>query len=865
MVVALGALLVPFVVLSAAASSAAVIDSGGSYLLLAGHSGKALEVAGSSTADGTAVSTFARNGGTHQQWRLTLTGGYYTIANVNSGKVLDVAASSTADGGIVNQWTAHGGGNQQWSIVDATASTVKVVNRASGKALDVTGRSTADGAPVVQWTDNGGTNQQWTLVPVGGPVNPGTPGPSTPGPAAPTGPYTWRNAEIVGGGFVTGLVFNATARDVLYARTDMGGAYRWDAGARRWVALTDFAGPDDWNLLGIESMASDPVDPNRLYVAAGTYTNDWAGNGAILRSTNQGRSFERTNMPFKFGGNEDGRSMGERLVVDPNRNGTLYLGTRKNGLWRSTDFGATWSQVGGFPVGGGASSGTGIGWVTFDPRSGSAGSGSRTIYAGVADSGTSVYRSTDAGASWQAVPNQPRGQLPHHGLLTADGTLYLTYGNGPGPNGMTAGSVWKVNTATNAWTNITPANAAHGYAGLSVDRQRPNTVMVSTMDRWWPSDEIYRSTNGGGSWTAITPRGTWNSAAAPWVGNRIGHWIGDLEIDPFNSDRVMYVTGAGIWGSDNVTAADSGGTTNWTIRAQGLEQTAIIDLIAPPGGAEVISAMGDIMGFRHDDITRLPTAQISSVFGNTTGIDFAEAAPSIMVRTSNSAPTGAFSTNGGTSWTPFPSTPGGAQAGSIAASADGATWVWTPAGQAPSVTRDRGGSWTGVRGLPTGAKVVADRARAGTFYALAGGTLYASTDAAASFTARASGLAQGHLEAVFGREGDLWIAAGGSGLFRSTNGGASFTRIGSGIGTALRIGFGRAAPGQSVPAVYLTGRVNNVWGVFRSDNGGGGWTRVNDDQHQFGSLNSAITGDPDRYGRVYLGTNGRGVQVGDPS
>ena len=155
-------------------------------------------------------------------------------------------------------------------------------------------------------------------------------------------PYVWRNVVIGGGGFVDGIVFHPTAKNLMYARTDVGGAYRWDDGKQEWVALLDWLSPAQNNFTGIESIALDPSDPNRLYLAAGTYQNNPA---AILCSDDQGRTFKIAEVPFRMGGNAEGRSNGERLAVDPNEGAILFFGSRSDGLWKSSDHGATWARV----------------------------------------------------------------------------------------------------------------------------------------------------------------------------------------------------------------------------------------------------------------------------------------------------------------------------------------------------------------------------------------------------------------------------------------------------------------------------------------------------------------------------------------
>jgi len=85
-------------------------------------------------------------------------------------------------------------------------------------------------------------------------------------------PYNFQNVVIGGGGgFIPGIVFSTTQPGLWYARTDIGGAYRFDQGSGRRIPLLDWIGFPDWNLSGVESIAIDPVDPERVYLAVGTY------------------------------------------------------------------------------------------------------------------------------------------------------------------------------------------------------------------------------------------------------------------------------------------------------------------------------------------------------------------------------------------------------------------------------------------------------------------------------------------------------------------------------------------------------------------------------------------------------------------
>ncbi|WP_410639126.1 RICIN domain-containing protein [Amycolatopsis sp. lyj-346] len=140
----------------------APVQIGVNYRLTVQHSGKLVEIAGSSTAAGALIQQWSATGGLNQQFDFVDSGdGYYRVRARHSGLVLQAAnANSGAD---ISQQADTNATAQQWRVVDQGSGAVSLVNRLSGLAMDVWGVSTADGARISQWTFTGNANQRFQL------------------------------------------------------------------------------------------------------------------------------------------------------------------------------------------------------------------------------------------------------------------------------------------------------------------------------------------------------------------------------------------------------------------------------------------------------------------------------------------------------------------------------------------------------------------------------------------------------------------------------------------------------------------------------------------------------------------------------
>lgn len=688
--------------------------------------------------------------------------------------------------------------------------------------------------------------------------------------------YVWKNAPIGGGGFVTGIITHKTSGD-RYCRTDVGGAYRWDAANNKWVQLLDWINESENGFIGVEALALDPQNPNNVYMLCGTsYINN--GRTAILKSTDKGNTFTYTDVTAKFKahGNGNGRGNGERLAVDPHNSNILFCGTRANGLWKSTDGGVTWNLAwNGVTT---TPNENGICFVVYDPSSSVVGGATQTLYIGVSRTGSAnIYKSTNGGATFTAI-SATTSFMPHRAALQGT-TMYVTHSDDAGPASSGGlGKVYKLNTSTGVWTNVTPAHwQDYPYGGVSIDPANVNRVIVSTCGMYWNNqfgtgwgDFIFLSTDGGSTWTLKNgTNATYDSNGIGWSIGGAVNWMDCIEFDQSNPSKVRVIGGGGVFTCSDITATNP----SWKYDVIGIEETALLDGISIPGGP-FISSFGDVSGFVHEPLTSYPSKKLSPAGGyNNHSIAYAAANPGKIVRIGNEGNVVYYSNDKGATWTGA-ATDNGAS-GRVAISADGGTILHCPWGSTTTYyTTNNGASWSGCSGVSLGdAAPVADQVNPNYFYIYhpTNGQMLRSSNKGVSFSvAGTPGASTANhpwepalIRTVPGFEGHVWVPLGRNGLKYSTNYGAAYTTV-SNVTYCKTVGIGKAMPGSGYPTIFIWGTVANVTGLFRSTDRGATWARMNDDAHEFAG-SPLLIGDMNVAGRVYMSAGGgRGLIYWDP-
>jgi photosystem II stability/assembly factor-like uncharacterized protein len=247
---------------------------------------------------------------------------------------------------------------------------------------------------------------------------------------SPDGGATWQEVnEGLSGLQLRGLAVRRGEIDTIYANTFERGLLRSDDGGQAWLELVFFHGGSHKG----QVLAADPFAPERVY-----YGGDCDGLPCMQVSADRGATWQGVTMtlPYTWVG-WTGRIL--TAAPHPGVPGRILAGaafcrdtahcnseTEPSGIYASEDYGASWSFLGPTPA---ISEVLIIAFDTVNPN---------LIYAGTR--GMGLWRSTDGGTNWTAVPIP--GELPPVHIESVaphpdiSGTVYVrlyNYGGGPNP------------------------------------------------------------------------------------------------------------------------------------------------------------------------------------------------------------------------------------------------------------------------------------------------------------------------------------------------------------------------------------------------------------------------------------------------
>lgn len=378
------------------------------------------------------------------------------------------------------------------------------------------------------------------------------------------GPY---DAPSNGGiGRINNVAFHPTHNDTIYAGAPAGGLWVSYNDGQSWQTFTD-----ELTNIGVSDLAIDPLHPDTMYLATGDRDAADTYSFGLLKSTDGGLTWSPTGLSFNV--NQNYRI--GRVVVDPDSTNIVMVATN-GGVYRSTNYGTTFTleQTGAF---------FGIHVGTGD-----------TAYATTTGSSPKVYRSVDAGDTWQQLTNG----LPTSGkyrcelaLSDTPGKLYVVYGdNSYGYGGVyrsvNGGSNWTLMSSTPnimGWANNGTGTGGQAWYDLSIacDPNAENTIYVGGVNIW-------KSTNGGSTWSIV---GHWYGAGStPYVHADHHHAI----FRP-NSSELYVGTDGGVYKTDNGGSSwshlnDGMNITQYYKISQSTSDTAVVLAGAQDNGSHLRSS-----------------------------------------------------------------------------------------------------------------------------------------------------------------------------------------------------------------------------------------------------------------------------------
>ncbi len=555
----------------------------------------------------------------------------------------------------------------------------------------------------------------------------------------------WGTLRIGGGGFVSGIV---TGKKEMYARTDVGGAYKYNYETESWEQLLGFINDADRGLLSVDAMAIDPTDDDTVYFLCGcAYFS--AEKTVIFKTTDGGKTMKEidvTNL-IKVMGNGDGRQCGESIAVDPDNPNVIYAGgdvtsntDSKSALIKSTDGGETWEPVKGYDdLGLFAKTTKWPTWtdnyarsVTSDEYQHQNGVAAIAIKDGkvyVATSAKGVgnvhVASTKDDEFSLLSKDLPTDVFPSRINVDPNGDLLITYIAGLAFNGQSGGG-YRYSPKTGTVKQIFSSGV--GLGSMWADPTNPDHIIAGSCGKWedqlwqpWTDehgatwgDQYFRSFDGGETWENFTPgkqAGDWGAkylvanylqdGGYDWIRDKAIHWSGTVVTDPRDHNRMWITSGNGVFVCTNLWSTDKDNAPTYTFHPDGIEEVVALDFVSTSDGLD-LSAIGDYDGFVHQSTDKIGL-QYKPNMGSTSAIAVCPQNTDVWARIAegdNGA--GYYTTDRGKTWNAFsPAVKGGKLA--IAEISSGKYRIFNTGKEdgGVSYSDNWGGTWNKCEGIPS--------------------------------------------------------------------------------------------------------------------------------------------------------------------
>ena len=308
----------------------------------------------------------------------------------------------------------------------------------------------------------------------------------------------WRSIGPFRAGRVTAITGVPGQPNHFYFGSVGGGVWETHNAGRTWSPIFD-----SQPVASIGAIAVAPSDPNVVYVGSGeaSIRSSFSTGNGMYKSTDAGKT-------WKHIGLEDTFQIGA-VLVDPQDPDTVYVAAlghgyaanSERGVFKSTDGGRTWKKVlyknadtGAVDLSFGSDSRTVFAalWQTRRPP--------WSVYPPSDGPGSGLYKSTDAGATWQQVTGHgfPSAGLGRIGVAVAPGNPRIVYANVSAKQGQ--GGLYRSDDGGSNWKHVTDDARIWSrwwyFGRVRVDPRNADIVYI-------PNTALYKSTDGGHSFLPI--------------------------------------------------------------------------------------------------------------------------------------------------------------------------------------------------------------------------------------------------------------------------------------------------------------------------------------------------------------------------